>query len=374
MQFGYVLNPRIENEDLTPYKAFLADFFKERKAEFAGNPEGLARWIRQNISTEEKYCLPGVRMSPESVARQKRGDASSQKQLFVAAARSLGIPARIDPVRGEAQYADASGAWHDVLKAGEAPKGPSGHITLTYERSGHLADPGYYFHFTLSKIEDGMPRLLEYAEDATVADTFSKPLEIEAGDYVLTTGQRLANGNVLARCNFFSVAPSGSISIPLKIREDKSEVSVIGSLNAEDLYHDIAASASKSILSTTGRGYYILGLLRNGHEPSVHTLNDVSLLKDAFEKRKEKIVLLFDNEDSAHKAKEAFPNLPSNAAFGVDSNGAIAKEIRTSLNLESEELPIFVIADSFNRIVFVVQGYTIGLGDLLIKTLDKIEN
>ena len=32
-------------------------------------------------------------------------------------------------------------------------------------------------------------------------------------------------------------------------------------------------------------------------------------------------------------------------------------------------LPIFLIADTFNRVVFVSQGYTIGLGEQLMKTV-----
>ena len=35
-------------------------------------------------------------------------------------------------------------------------------------------------------------------------------------------------------------------------------------------------------------------------------------------------------------------------------------------------MPIFVIADTFNRIVFISQGYTIGLGEQLMKTIHKL--
>ena len=35
-------------------------------------------------------------------------------------------------------------------------------------------------------------------------------------------------------------------------------------------------------------------------------------------------------------------------------------------------LPIFIIADTFNRIVFVSQGYTIGLGEQMMKVINKL--
>ena len=163
------------------------------------------------------------------------------------------------------------------------------------------------------------------------------------------------------------------------IREDKTAVSVIGNLNAEDIYHDLATDADKSILSTTGRGYYVLGIIRNGHEPSVHTLNDISALGKEFNNRSkaldggEKMLILFEGDDARGFDRSLYPNLPDNVVFGEDPDGKILEEIRTSLNLPSSELPVFVIADTFNRIVFVSQGYTIGLGDRLLRTLRIID-
>ena len=37
-----------------------------------------------------------------------------------------------------------------------------------------------------------------------------------------------------------------------------------------------------------------------------------------------------------------------------------------------ETLPVFIIADTFNRVVFVSQGYTIGLGEQLMKTVEGL--
>lgn len=46
--------------------------------------------------------------------------------------------------------------------------------------------------------------------------------------------------------------------------------------------------------------------------------------------------------------------------------------IAENMELSNDNLPIFVIADTFNRIVFISQGYTIGLGEQLMKTIHKI--
>ena len=39
---------------------------------------------------------------------------------------------------------------------------------------------------------------------------------------------------------------------------------------------------------------------------------------------------------------------------------------------QSGQLPIFLIADTFNRVVFQSQGYTIGLGDQMGKVAKSL--
>ena len=82
------------------------------------------------------------------------------------------------------------------------------------------------------------------------------------------------------------------------------------------------------------------------------------------------MVLLFPNEAQSGKfVQESFPDLPSTVIYGIDTDG-IAAQIAESMKLKHKEsLPMFIIADTFNRVVFVSQGYTIGLGEQLMKTI-----
>lgn len=160
----------------------------------------------------------------------------------------------------------------------------------------------------------------------------------------------------------------------LRIRQDDSAVSVIGSLNAENLYHDISLDADKSILSTTGRGYYVLGLLSPNHEPSAHALNDMRAVADQLAATGVKIMLMFDTAEAAGRFNhKAFPGLPQNVVFGIDNDGVSRDEIVSSLHLEDASYPLFVIADTFNRIVWVSFGYTIGTGERLLDILSRLK-
>jgi hypothetical protein len=138
-------------------------------------------------------------------------------------------------------------------------------------------------------------------------------------------------------------------------------------------------SSPLSLLSTTGRGYYILGLVAPGHEPTNHALRDIARVAEGFNKWGRSLVLLFDSPASAERfdfkefSQSSSPMLPLTTVWGCDIDGAIRDELIASLHLPTSALPIFVVADSFNRVVYVSQGYTIGLGDQLIKVIKQLK-
>lgn len=373
----YVLNPRVENEGLIPYKEYLRKELAAIAPEVT-TPGNLMLWTARNIRISDEPRSVSLRMSPKAVWQRRLTNPLSRNIFFVAAARSLGMPARIEPVTGKTQYLE-NGQWHDVAFDNEAsepahPAALTGSLALDFTPGKYVVDPKYYSSFSISKIDGTNVRQLEYDETDTYTSRFASPVALDAGHYVLTTGQRLANGGVLARSEFFNIAPGQTTRLPLVIRQDSTELSVIGSLDAEKLYRDIDLGSDKSLLSTAGRGYYVVGLIQPNHEPSAHTLNDISAMAADLEAAGRKIVLLFPDADSASRFNRAsFAKLPANVVFGIDTDGAIKKEIEESLHLAGEEMPLFVVADSFNRIVYVSAGYTIGLGETLLRILRSLE-
>lgn len=376
----YVLNPRIDTEELSPFRQYLKEGAGDKLlSAFASQPESIARWVRDNIEVVTNENPKSVRMSPAAVWRERRADPKSRDIFFVALARTAGVPARIDPVTSKTQILpEGSSQWIDAkLSADEthAAVSPKGKLELDYEQVGRMDNPKYYYQFTLSRIADGRPQLLEYPEGAGVRELTAEGLELDAGQYMLLSGQRMADGSVLAHGEVFDVASDSVTHLPLTIRQDPTGVQVIGSLNAENIYHDLATDSDKSILSTTGRGYYVLGIIKPSDEPSAHALNDISALRDEFERWGGSVMVLFADADAASRFDfTPFANLPATVTFGIDNNGVSLNELTSSLNLTDPSLPIFVVADSFNRVVFVSQGYTIGLGDKIADVLSKIKD
>lgn len=372
--YRYVLSPRVENEHLVPYK----QFFRKELQRFIGQPaKAFADWALQYVSVDDSRNPQRLRMSPLSVYRERTTDHLSRNIFFVSAARSIGIPARINEINGKLQY------WNKEWIAPEERKEKredssdistlsslNSTLSLTFSPTRFNDNPKYYTHFTLSRVVDGRLQLLNYPEEATWKDTFADGQSLDPGRYLLTTGTRLANGGVLANMTFFDIKAGEQLSIPLVMRESEEDIQVIGSLNAENLYVPLALPPT-SLLSTTGRGYYMLGIIAPNQEPTNHALRDIAAVSAELEQWGRTLVLLFESEDDARRFNfSEHGNLPSTVVWGIDKDGTILRELQPLL--KSNSLPVFVIADSFNRVVFVQQGYTIGLGDQLIKVKRKL--
>ena len=167
-------------------------------------------------------------------------DAHSRDIFFVSMARSMGIPARIDEVTGKVQLMKEEGALDVDLDCKDTvfmeelvPQ--KGRLVAEYSPVKSLDDPKYYSHFTLSKVTpQGRLQLLSYDEgdlDMGSGTTWSSLLKkgtvLDAGDYLLVTGTRLASGGVLSRLTEFSINPGQTTRLELVMRESKDEVQVI---------------------------------------------------------------------------------------------------------------------------------------------------
>ena len=189
----------------------------------------------------------------------------------------------------------------------------------------------------------------------------------------MVSGTRMADGSVLAHLNFVSVPEKGKVRTELIQRHNEEGLQVIGDFNSENLFYDLEAQTERSLLSATGRGYYILALIAPNSEPTNHFLRDIAPYKEVFEQWGQKMVLLFADASEAERFQKGdFANLPTTIVWGTDINQANFNEVCTNMKLTNPTRPIIIVADTFNRIVFISQGYSIGLGEQLSKVINKL--
>ena len=404
-----VMGPRVENEFLSPYKAF---FGNVEQLENLKNPQDVVKWVRSNITVLDDPKAWSIPMSPIGVFESGVADPRSRGIFFVALARTRGIEAQKNPVNGKIQYR-TDGDWLDVDFDGTGPAvaAPKGTLRLTYTPDKVVDNPRYYSHFSLSKIENGRPRLMEFDEGEVDmgggmdwAHVFKKGYQLEEGRYLLVSGNRLSSGTVPVSMLFVEVVAGKETIAPLVLHASENEVPVIGSFDAETKFTPVALAKTedgdvlekpvisseaeggveKSLLSVVGRGHYALALLEPGKEPTNHVLRDLAVAREKLEAWGRPIVLLCSSEAAMHRlqvemSEGRYGLLPETIVLGLDADGAVQKGIEQGMKVgpasdagAPTRLPLVILADSFNRVFFLSEGYTIGLGEQLAATVAKL--
>ena len=384
------LAQRVEYEMITaPFKCELQDAFDAATAaQFKADPSRLVAWVRDNIAIHPEENALHIAQTPMGVWRSRVADGRGRDIFFVDLARSLDIESRMDPVTGKVQYR-TSGDWQDVnFEAVDQQNAQTGTLKLGYTPTPTLDDPKYYHHFSISRIlDDGSTQLLNYdegdsglEEGSSWSNTFQNGTPLDAGTYMLTSGTRAASGKVLVANRIFTVKPGEITTIDLTMRQSDDIVAVIGNFNSESKFQLLdnelkpVPGDAVSILLQTGRGYFIVGVLGVGQEPTNHAMRDISKMSAELDKWGRPMVLLFENGQEAQKYRqENFGVLPRNIIYGIDTDGSIRRQIAQEMKLQSEtQLPMFILADTFNRVMFCSQGYTIGLGDQFTKVIGNL--
>lgn len=368
----YVLCPRVENEWLTPYKAFFRNEFRDKIKDLFD----LITWTQENITIDEQHNPQGLRQQPMSVYRTRKTDELGRNIFFVSAARSLGFAARINEVTGKLEFYTPvlyGGSWREVNFEDDTFSKPAknGILRLKFTPGNGRDDLAYYTHFTLSKIVDGKAQLLTFPEDATWSSTFAHGVVLDEGTYILTTGNRRADGSVLARTTCFTINPGKSTEVDLNLRNETTPVHVLGSINTASHYFDLNTGCQTALLPSDGLS--IIGFIAPNHEPTNHALRDIAICATQFNEKHLPITLLTRNADEMNRLNRAeFSNLPSNVTWGYDNDGKVLSNIANSLNIKSSNLPVFIICDHQGKVFFLQQGYTIHLGEQMLQVINRL--
>ena len=339
----YVFSPRVELEPLRPFRGeVLASGIGARLA----GPDAVARWVRDSIALVADRNPQQLRTAPVAVWRARRADALDRDIFYVALCRALGYPARLDAVTGKTQYRQ-DGAWVDVDLGGQAQErvAPTGTLLLRYVPGGPVKTPEYYRHYTLSRLEPDRTRLMEYEEDGPVRDRYT----LEEGYYVLTSGNRLADGRALVHMEFLKIGARSIATAPLVLRSTAERLSVIGSMDPEASFLKDGARRPQSLLSATGRGYFLLAVMGGSDEPTSHAVRELTAAAADLNAWGRPVVVL----------GEARPAGLDRAVFGSDPDGLIRSMLAASAS--GNTLPLVAVCDSFGRIVYLSKGYNTSL-------------
>jgi hypothetical protein len=365
----YILNPRVQNEHLTAYRSPLEAYAHQHGIR---SPRDWARETRRMAAVDSLY-RGRVATPPEGVLRARAHDALSAAIFLVAGCRAIGVPARLDPVTGRAAYFDGD-SWRDVE---ERPGQESATGCLVVRHDGKVVkDPRYFLHFTVARIEEGTTRILDLGSNTAVdmgagasfSQIFAVPARLEAGDYILSTGNRHADGSVLAGITAFHVNAGETRTVEMAFRATDEALRVLGRTAPAIAYQ---GEAREETLAMPARGYAAVAIVEAGKEPTNHLLRDIAALKTEFEAAGKPVCILFESRKGFQAfSAAAFPPFPSTMRVGYDDR-QLLERLSRDLALGHVELPLLLLLDRAGEVVFLSRGYRIGLGTQMLKIMAR---
>ena len=369
----YILNPRVQNELLTAYREPVREFLKRHDI------TDVTSLIQETgkIKVVDSLYPAKVVTPPVGVIRAGVTDALSRNVFFVAACRTMGIPARLSPISGKPEYYQ-NGTWHTVNFMTEKVV-PKGELMLHYAQKT-VSDPKYFLNFTIGKLEDGRVRTIDLGSNAAVdmgvgasyKTIFTKPVTLEEGDYLLSTGNRRSDGAVLADLVSFQVEAGKLTNIDMLIRPCVEKMEILGVVpTALSIVPE--GKTKPEAIRLPEKGYMAIALIEANKEPTNHLLRDMSGMKDDFENLGVPLYFVFKDADHQAKFNRAdFRVFPSVMQWGTDLDGRLLKGLAEGLCLtNTESLPLIVLLNAKGEVVFVSQGYRVGVGTQLMNIISR---
>ena len=370
---NYILCPRVYFEMLGAYREyFKGKFSLEEREGFKQNPKALVKWIKENIDLLQSATYYVGFASPKGSFDLRKADSFSRDILFVALARSFGIPARLEPTDKRPQYLRDSD-WKDafVSKPVEREENiPSGKIRLVRACNCNCRVKAEYFNnFSIGRFKNGIFQTLAYQDVGF--EYFGKYFDLPEGYYRLVTGTRLSDGTVLVRVSLFEVKEGQNVDVDIIFREDQNNVENLGSISGLKGLTPLGKNSQGSISLNKNA---IIAWIEPDREPSKHLIRELRELAEEMDKINPSVYICV-GEDKLTPAFNAdfYDGLPQGTIFAVDKAytcfnsfvSAAKKELRINY-------PAVFVVDRNNNIRYASTGYKLGIGEEVLKLLQKL--
>lgn len=293
-------------------------------------------------------------------------DAHSAKIFFVAICRTLGIPARLEPGTGRPQFY-SNNAWIDVwLKGDSKPAEKKSFLTFVSKEKSPV--PEYYSHFTLAQFVNGTYKTLDFDYNIKV-DEIPENMPLDPGRYMLFTGNRVNDVTVLAEATFFELLPGEHKTIEVVIRDEETKPEIIGKISYDRVVNSIDGK-TVNLKSLSEKGIVFLWI-KPGTEPTRHIFADIPLLKEEFEEWNGYFIYFIDNASGGNSFNPSqYKGLPVNTIFAFDNDFELLASLFPSKDIKNVQFPVVFFANSNGEIIYLSEGYKIGIGDQIIKRIN----
>lgn len=344
---------RISNELVRPWRRELSEALSQIGITTA---EELKAWTLEHIAVDDTGNYYHCPISPRGVLELRLSDAHSRDIFFVAACRSLGIPAYLDNATNSIYVGTPEGGWRTESFATTHRPVATAKLTLTAK-----GKPTYWPNFTIARYEKGEFVSFDFENDPRM-EHFPATIEVEPGYYCLRTGNRYPDGEALSRLEFFELKPGQQLTKAIVLRDlAPREASGKTQLNADmELYPE---TTLRSFAGEKGLLFLFLGDYK---EPSKHLIAEMKAHKAEFARSGLKIQP-YGPLASAKPLEEALTENNGEFAPASQFEPFMRKEFVEPLGMDFRDYPLVVLVDRQGQVLFSSQGYSIGLAEQILK-------
>jgi transglutaminase-like putative cysteine protease len=369
----YILSPRIENELITPWRSYLQkNLRREMQSAARTGADAIVDLInrRVKINEEDNYCECPI--SPKGVYELGMADKRSRNILFVALARTFGIPARA--AAGNPQYFDG-GEWQTAFFAGDNPAPsagkPKGQLIILHE-SKDDSRPNY----SLTAFADGDFRFRGFGGNRGRNRNPSNPatLDVDTGYYRILSGIRDSDGSARISAQYFEIRENETLNLTVKTPEIVTRIDVKGNLDMNSPVNTGRPTAATLKALSKGKGLAIC-FLDPGKEPSKHILQDFPSVQHEIEQWGGGVLFIIpDDKTSEAFTASAFGGLPGQAVWAIDPKRVLLHTITKMLQFDlGDNFPLTLYLSDNGDILYYSAGYKIGTGRDILKIIREEE-
>lgn len=347
-----LLAPRIADEMILPLRGKIGAFLSLQKLE-----DGQAVWeyLCAHIRLMPSYGTDNFTADAYGMLRYGMGPASSFPVLFVAVCRSLGIPARLNPVTLEPEYVVIKGENAEFIGVSHKENQETASLTLRNESGRPL---NYSFQFSLGLWKDGAYQTLHYfGFELKERVTWALP----RGHYRLLTAARQIDGSVSARATYFQL--NGDREIPVTLCEDRTKEK----LKSAEI-PDVLLYENVSIKKSMGDGKSLVIFPDPGMEPTEHLLQELLECREEYNRLGYKILLILDKPSGNPTLLRVLKELHNAAVYHLEDPDYL-RQLHVLMGVGDERLPFAMAVDAQKKGLFAFANYNIRTAQTILNIL-----
>lgn len=343
----YLLNPRISLERLTCHGEALRDCFrKDEREQFLAHPETVYAYVesRVKLCPEEEYRE--LITEPAQCLKAGRGNRTSREVLKAAILRSVGIPARLSPIDGAAEYYEADGSFRRLE---ERRMG-----TLRLE---HVSGEPWTYRtdYSVALYRDGRFQVCQ-------SFPLGEAVEVPEGIYRICTANRLPNGNVFAKIRYERVEANASVSLVLEKKEAKLS-EMLSEVRLPEI--SLKTRVGEAFQASEHPGIYIWA--EPGKEPTEHIFNELIALSEGFRETPVYVIAeeMYSGQQTYKTLQEHLPKIHCL----TDEDSTQAGRLARSMFREPGLYPFILVLGQDLTGIYAEAGYNVGTADMLLRII-----